>query len=91
MHAVQLPDALYVEAIRAAAASGLSLEEFVADAVQLHIPDQENYDHRFTPEVIAHLDRIAADIDAGGKTYTSDGVDQMLFATKEAWLANRQS
>jgi len=91
MHAVQIPDPLFIEAQRAALANGMSLEEFVADAVQLHLPDPENFDHRFTPEVIAHLDRIAADIDSGGKTYSPLEVDEMLLATKKAWLANHQS
>lgn len=90
MHAVRLPDPSFIEAQRAAAANGLSKEEFVADAVQLHLPDPENFDDRFTPVVIGHLARIAADIDAGGRTYSAEEVNEMLGATKQGrWKGDK--
>jgi hypothetical protein len=66
----------------------MSLDEFVAEAVQHHLPEAESYEPRFSPEVIAHLDKIAADIDSGGKTSSPHEVDEILAATKAAWLAN---
>jgi len=58
--------------------------------VQLHLKDEAlHLDEKFSPTVIAHLDRIAADLDAGGKTFTASEVDKQLAANKAAWLANR--
>jgi len=50
--------------------------------------EQENFDHLFTPEVIADLDKISDTIKAGGKTYTMDEVDQHLEQKRQEWLRN---
>jgi hypothetical protein len=51
MHNVRLSEELYAEAQRAAAARGFSsVEEFVAEAVQISLlPNQDNYDERLHP------------------------------------------
>ena len=48
--------------------------------------DGDDYSSLFTPEVIAELDAIAAEIDAGGKLYTDAEVDAILAANREAWI-----
>ena len=67
MYQIQLDDQLYQKAQRRASASGfVTVDEYVADVLQhdLH-GETENLDHLFTPERLAHIDRAAAQIDAG--------------------------
>jgi hypothetical protein len=66
MHHIQLSDQLYQEAQRRAAEAGFgSVDEYVANVVQHDLEETENLDHLFTPERLAHIDRAAAQIDAG--------------------------
>jgi hypothetical protein len=66
MHQIQLNDQLYQEAQRRAAEAGFgSVDEYVADVLQHDLKDTENLDHLFTPKRLAHIDRAAAQIDAG--------------------------
>ena len=67
MRQIQLNDRLYEEVHRRASASGfVSVDEYVADVLQQDLDqDIENFDHLFTPERLAHLDRAAAQIEAG--------------------------
>ncbi len=61
MQKVQLNDQLYKEAERRAREAGFaSVDEFVADRLESDFSEeQENFDHLFTPEVIAELDEIS--------------------------------
>jgi len=90
MHQVQLNERLYKEAERRAREAGFgSVDEFVADRLENDFSDeQENLDHLFTPEVIAHLDKISAEIKAGGKTYTMEEVDEHFDKKRQEWLRN---
>jgi hypothetical protein len=45
----------------------------------------------FTPEVVADLRSIAADIEAGGRSYSMDEVDDNFVEKRESWLANHPS
>jgi hypothetical protein len=45
----------------------------------------EQFDHIFTPEVIARLDRISAEIKAGGRTYTMDEVREHFEKKRKEW------
>lgn len=90
MHQVQLQltDQLYDLAKRRAADAGFkTVEEYASKllANDLHA-DTENYDHLFTPERIALLDRVAADVRAGGKTYTIEEVSAHLEETRANWI-----
>jgi hypothetical protein len=86
MHAVSIPDALYVEAQRVAAASGSSVERIVAEAVKVYLHDDvDNLDQRFTPEVIAALDSAAAQADSG-MVMTFDQYEARFQLKREAWL-----
>jgi len=89
MFEVPLPDSLYRQAALAAQAHNLSVEAYVAEAVQLHLQDDpEEMDQRFTPAVIEHLDRIA---ESRGKLYSAGEVDRLLGENKAEWLAKRPS
>jgi hypothetical protein len=90
MHQVQLNDKLYKEAERRARDAGFgSVDEFVADRLESEFSEeQENFDHLFTPEVIADLDRISAQVKAGGKTYTMQEVDEHFEKKRQEWLRN---
>jgi hypothetical protein len=90
MHQVQfqITDQLYTEAKRRADVGGFkSVDDFVAEVIVDELSDDpENFYHLFTPERIAHLDRIAADMDAGGVTYTPDEVTNHLEARRADWI-----
>ena len=91
MHAISLPDPLYSEAEHAAAASGLSVESFVVEAVRLYLDGgQDNLDHRFTPDVIAALDRAAAQADAG-EVLTFEQYDREFQEKRDGWLREHAS
>jgi hypothetical protein len=52
--------------------------------------DPDNLDHLFTPEVIAHLDRISAAVKAGARTYSLEEADEYIRTAREDWLANHR-
>jgi hypothetical protein len=91
MRQVQLNDKLYKEAQRRAREAGFgSVDEFVADRLESDFSDeQENFDHLFTPDVIADLDKISDQIKSGGKTYTMEEVDEHFEKKRQEWLRNR--
>jgi hypothetical protein len=91
MHQVQLADEVYERAQRQAAKAGFdNVEDYLAELVtQGSAQDNEdNFDHIFTPEVIAELHQIAAEIDAGGKTYSDEEVAAHFDKKREEWLRN---
>ncbi len=92
MQHVQLTDALYKEAERRARKAGFhSVDEFVADRLETDFSDaKEDFDDRFTPQVVARLDRISADMKAG-KSVSPEEVNQHLADVREAWLKNHAS
>jgi hypothetical protein len=50
----------------------------------------ENYDHLFTPEVLAAIDKGAQEA-RDGKGMTRDEVDAYLMAKRTEWLENHPS
>jgi PHD/YefM family antitoxin component YafN of YafNO toxin-antitoxin module len=90
MNQVQLTDQLYKEAERRAREAGFdSVDEFIAERLEIDFSEeQENFDDRFTPEVLAHLDRIADDV-AAGNSVSPESVDKHLAEARESWLKNR--
>ena len=90
MHQVQLEltDQLYKQAKRRAVEAGFkSVEEYAADVLSEDLAeDAEDYDHLFTPERIAHLDKVAAEVRAGGKTYTMQEVRANLAQNRAEWI-----
>lgn len=90
MRQVQLTEDLYQEALRRASDAGYSsVDDYIAEVVSQDLrEDNENFDDRFTPEVIAHLDQISAEIKSGGKTFTMEEVDAHFKNKREEWLRN---
>ena len=80
---IKLPDPVFDEAAREAAASGLSVEAFVADMVRegLHVADE---DAPLTPEQIAKVRRAQAEI-AAGESYTEDEVEAHFARKGASW------
>lgn len=92
MQAVSIPDQLFAQAQHEAAANGVTVSAYVASLISQAVQsDPDNFDHFFTPSVIAELDEIVAEIDAGGKTYSSAEVDDHFIQKRNAWLANHPS
>src|ERR1700683_94466 len=92
-HQVQLNEKLYKEAQRRAELAGFSsVDEYIADVVSQDLleagGEDGNHDHLFTPQIIAELDQISAEIRAGGKTYTLDEVERHFEKKREEWLQN---
>ena len=77
MHHIQLNDQVYTEAERRAVNSGFtSVDDYVVDLLTNDMFEfDENIDHLFTPERIAHIDRAAAQI-ATGKSHTASQVHE---------------
>lgn len=91
MYEVRIPDHVYQQVSQAARDQHVSLEEFVTEALQLHLQDDaEDYNHLFTPEVIAQLDAAAADVRAG-KSFTGKEVDEFLAENRKEWLEKHAS
>ncbi len=82
---ITLSDKSYEIARRRAAESGFaSVEEYVVHLLQTQI-DEENLDHLFTPERLAHIDRAASEIDAG-LGITLEEFDVHFAKLKDQWL-----
>jgi hypothetical protein len=94
MPQVQLDDQVFKVAQKRAADSGYaSIDDYIADMVVQDVSDDTppDLDHRFTPEVVAHLEKISAGAGAGEKTYSPDEISEH-FATKSAqWRVNHKS
>lgn len=87
---VQLSDQLYRVAQRRASEAGFAtVEEYFADVVTQDVADDtENFDHLFTPRVVAELEQISATAKAGGKTHSSEEVRDHFRTKSDAWRAN---
>ena len=83
---IQLTERLYEEAERRAGNGGFrSVDEYVADVVRNDLHDApENFDHLFTPEVIAKLDAAAAQADAG-QLVTFEELEARLNVKRGTW------
>lgn len=87
MHQVNLNDRVYEEARRRAQAAGFSsVDDYVADVLSQGFQlDDDNLDRFFTPERLAHIDRSAAQIDAGqGLTLEQARAD--LARRRDQWV-----
>ena len=89
MHHVQLDSQLYQQAQRRATEAGFkSVDEYVADLLRLDLEDGEKLDHLFTPERLAHIDRAAAQIDAG-LGIPAEQVREHLAKRRDEWLRQK--
>lgn len=84
---VTIPDPLFDGAQRAAVANGLSLEAYLAGAVQLRLQDEPSDDMAwfFTPERIAEIREAAAEARTGNNL-APEQVEAHFAAKKAAWL-----
>ena len=89
MHNVQIADRLYQEAVRRARQAGYdSVDAFVADRLETDFADEnDNFDDRFTPEVLVQLDRIAEEM-AAGKCVSKKEMSEHLADVRATWLKN---
>ena len=91
MPQVQLAEDLYNEAQRRAAEEGFaSVDDFISVMLTENLRDdieEENFDDRFTPEVIAFLDQTSAEMQAGNSVSDAE-IDKHLADVREAWLKN---
>jgi hypothetical protein len=92
MHQVQLSEKLYKEAERRALRAGFgSVDDFVADRLENDFSeDEENFDDRFTPELVTHLDRISTAMKAG-KSVSMEEVDTHIADVRATWLKDHAS
>jgi len=83
---ITIPDPLINGAKRAAAASGLSLEAYMTDALELRLQDDPEDDMAwfFTPERIAEIREAQAEA-RGGNNLTPKQVEAHFAAKRAAW------
>lgn len=74
MQHIELPDQIYQEAHRRAGEAGFaSVDAYIADVLEQDFIDPDDYQHLFTPERLAQIDKAAASIKAGN-FYTAEQV-----------------
>jgi hypothetical protein len=93
MAQIQLDDQVFKAAQRRAADGGYSsVDEYITDVVVHDLSEEtDNFDSLFTPDRIAELDRVSAEIKAGGKTYSLAEATEHFENKRIAWLANHAS
>ena len=87
MRQVRLNEELYEVAQRRAAAAGFeTVDDYIADVLTKGI-DAANpgFEHLFTPQRLAQIDRAAAEIDAG-HGMSPQQVEAELTRRRAAWL-----
>lgn len=91
MPQVELSDQAFEAAQRRAAEGGYStVEEYIADIVACDVSGAgQDFDHLFTPERLAELERISTEIKAGGKTHSMGEAREHFDKKRKAWLANQ--
>lgn len=86
MPAIQVASSLYEQTrIRAAEAGFASVDEYVAEILRDNVVPVQNFDHLFTPERIAKLDQIVANIESTGHLLSEAEVDAHFKSRREAW------
>ena len=90
MPQVHLSDQVFNAAQRHASDGGYSsVDEYIADVVVHDAGDEsENLNPIFTPERLAELERISAEIKAGGNTHSMVEVHQHFERKRKEWLEN---
>lgn len=88
MQQIQVADDLYTDAQRRAADAGFAnVDEYITEVVRRHLRDESGgFDSLFTADRLAHLDQIASEIEAGGKTYTVEELNEHFEQKRKSWL-----
>ena len=86
MHSIHLNDHVYTMAQQLASARGhKSVEDYITEVVEEEmLADTENFDHLFTPEVMAGIAEGVADAEAG-RTYTLKEALEQVAEWKKEW------
>ena len=89
---VNLPDQVYVAAQKAAEGAGVSINNYVLEAVRVYLSETSSGQEpaNLTPEQLAKVRKSQAQIKAG-KYSTMEQVRADVAADREAWLAERPS
>jgi hypothetical protein len=94
MAKIQIDDEVFQAAQQRAADGGYpSVDAYITDVVVHDLTEEggvetPNFDHLFTPKVVAELERISATARAGGKTYTSEEIREHFRKRSAAWREN---
>jgi uncharacterized protein (DUF433 family) len=93
MQQIQIADELFKDAQRQAAKAGFAnVNDYIAELMRNNLKQGErNEDHLFTPERLAHLDRVASDLRNGGKSFTLSEVKEHFEQKRNSWLQNDAS
>lgn len=88
---VQINDLVFKAAERRAVEGGYSSgDEYISDVVTNDLGEEgETFEHHFTPERLADLKRISAEIEKGGKTYSMAELQTHFENKRKTWLDNR--
>jgi hypothetical protein len=88
MRLIPIPDPLYSEAERIAAATGVSIEAFVQEALRLHL--DEDGPIRLSTEQVSRVRQAEAEIDAG-EGLSMKELREHFAAKTAAWMQDRNA
>ena len=89
MYELKLSEQQYLKAKENASAHGFaSVEQYLEVLLTDDADPEENYDAKFTPEVLAYLDGISARAKAGSPGRTLEDFDKRLAEVRKEWLKN---
>jgi hypothetical protein len=90
MYDVRIPDKLYEQAIEAAQTHHVTVDQFILEAVQLHLQDSENPDEFFTPARVAEIREAQAEARTGNNISLEAYVAGAEKRRRE-WQANQRA
>ena len=87
---ISISDPIFAGAQRAAAAAGLSVDQFVQEAVKRQLRDEPDDDFAwfFTPTRIAEIREAAAEAQ-GGNNLSPEQVEAHFAAKRAAWHSSK--
>ncbi len=87
----EIEDPVYERAkVRAANAGVDNLGDFLAGVIADELSSNaEDFDSRFTTEVIVGLDRVSVAVRQGAKTYSPGELDEHFRRKSQSWQENR--
>jgi hypothetical protein len=90
MRQIQLTEADYEEAqTRASDAGFCSVDDYISSLITFGnfvLDENTNLDHLFTPERLAHIYRVLADVKNGGQVFTVEESREDLANYRAEWI-----
>ena len=86
MRTIKVSDEVYEALERRAADDGMSVEMYLRDMLESRPPASDNLDHRFTPEIVADLERIADRMRRTGEGSSIEEVERRFVQRRNAWI-----